>query len=283
MFTGCSKATLESNISTTAQKAGSTANSMWRSAGRLWPSGLWPAGVWVADYEEADRLAAESGNGTLFLFTQKDLTREDELRTFLEDPANRGAVVDYTPALLFQKNERDRRYAAQFSVTRAPAVIVRHPDGTYHAMQGSLTPEKLADFLVRAQPPGEVPVLNPFVSRQVGFAWIRDWDAAREASKVSGKPVFVVLERWMSRDWDMLAPMIERREVYSRTSGMIHCRPATAWNSATEAASQLGIENLPAVAILPPDGEPAVLELPASYEAIVHFTDRATGRANTNE
>lgn len=283
LIAGCSRSALETQINATGEKAAATASSLWTGAGRLWPAGVWPAGAWVADYEEADRLAAESGKGTLFLFTQKDMTREDSLRSFLENPANRGVAADYTPALLFQKNEPDRRYAGQFGVRRAPAVIVRHADGTYHATQGSLSPEKLSVFLTKAQPPGDAPAINPLIARSVGFAWIRDWDAARESSKRSGKLIFVVLEHWMSRDWDTLGPMVERREVYTRTANMIACRPATAWNSASEAAAQLGVKNLPAVAIVPPDGDPSILELPTSYEAIVHFADEALGRTAANE
>ncbi len=186
-------------------------------------------------------------------------------------------AADYVPALLFHKNESDRRYAAQFGVYRAPAVIVLHPDGTYHATQGSLSAETLADFLSRSSPPGSTPVLNPHVTRRLGYAWYRDWESAKQASQASGKPVFVVLERWMSRDWDTLRPMLDRREVYSRVANMIHCRPSTAWSTASGVASQLGIQNLPAVAIVPPDGqEPCVLELPTSYEAIVRFADQAS-------
>ncbi len=269
-------------MSATGEKALAKGSWAWHSAGRLWPAGVWPAGIWVADYEQAEQLACESGRGTLYLFTQKDLTREDAVRDLLEDPAARGVAADYIPAILFQRNESDRRFADQFGVTRAPTVIVVHPDGTYHGTQGSLTPEKLIAFLAASSPPGSAPTLNPHVTRQHGYAWIRDWEAAKQASQSSGKPIFVVLERWMSRDWDALQPMIERREVYSRTANMVHCRPSTAWSTATGVASELGINNLPAIAIVPPDGgAPSILELPSSYESIVRFADQASGRTVT--
>ncbi len=272
---GCSMATLETTINDTGEKALDTGNSVWTGAGRLWPTGLWPVGTWVADYEEAERLSSDSGKGTLYLFTQTDLTRKDSLRDYLENPSNRGVAADSVTALLFQRNERDRRYAAQFGVYRAPAVIVVHADGTYHATQGSLSPEKVSAFVTESQPPGAAPNINPLIARNKGYAWIRDWESARQASQKSGKPVFVVLERWMSRDWDTLAPMIERREVHTRVANMIPCRPSTAWSTASSTASALGIKNLPAVAIVPAEGDPFVLELPTSYEAIVHFADQA--------
>jgi hypothetical protein len=77
--------------------------------------------------------------------------------------------------------------------------------------------------------------------------------------------------------------MLERREVYSRMANMIHCRPSTAWSSAGSVASELGIRNLPAVAIVPADGsEPSVLELPTSFEAIARFADQASVRTLTD-
>ncbi len=283
VFTGCSTATLRSNLSAGATTLSNGANTLWTGAGKLWPAGVWPASIWTADYEEAEQLSSASGEGTLFLFTQKDLTREDPIRKFLEDPAIRGVAADYVPALLFQKNERDRRYAEQFGVTRAPAVILAYSDGTYDATQGSLTDEKLAEFLTESSPPGSTPKWNPLLARHLGYAWYRDWESARQASQTSGKPMFVVLERWMSRDWETLRPMLERREVYSRVANMIYCRPSTAWSSASGVATQLGIGNLPAVAIVPADGaEVEVLELPTSYEAIVRFIDQALPRMVTD-
>jgi hypothetical protein len=283
LLTGCSTTTWRGNLSAAAERVTAGGESLWHGAGKLWPVGVWPTGIWVADYEQAEQLASESGHGTLFLFTQKDLTREDAVRVLLEDPAVRGFAADYIPAILFQRNESDRRYAAQFGVHRAPAVIVVHPDGTYHATQGSLTPEKLTAFLSESSPPGATPTINPHVTRQLGYSWIRDWESAKQASQESGRPIFLVLERWMSRDWDALRPMLERREVYSRTANMVHCRPSTAWSSVSGVASELGVENIPAIVIVPANGgQPSILELPTSYESVVRFADQASGRTVTD-
>ena len=263
MVAGCSATSWQRDVT-------SGASNLWSGATRLLPGG-----GWAADYEHAEQLAAESGQGILFLFTAKDRTRKDGLRDFLENPAERGVAGDYVSALLFHKNETDRRYAAQFGVYRAPSVIVWHPDGTYHATQGSLSPEIVSKFLAQAVPPGSPPTINPLVARRVGYAWHRDWESARRVAKESGKPVFVVLERWMSRDWDTLRPMLERPEVYSRMAGMIHCRPATTWSTSSAAATELEIKSLPAIAIVDSNGTVHRLEMPSSYEAIVRFADQA--------
>lgn len=271
---GCSWSSVEHVYTVTGETITKKASRAWHGAGRLWPAGVWPDGVWVADYERAEEIAAQSGQGILYLFTPTDRTRPDELREWLVDPSKRGIAAEYLPAMLFRRNENDRRYAAQFGVQRAPGVIVVHPDGTYHSVQGSLSPDAVTTFLTQSTPPGAAPAWNPLIPRRGGFAWYRDWAAARSASQQTGRPIFVVLERWMSRDWDTLKPMIERREVQSRTVGMIPCRPSTIWSSSTDVAAELKVSKLPAVAIVPAEGEPSTLEMPNSYEAIVRFIDQ---------
>ena len=272
-------ASLESTYTTTGDAITGEATKVWHGAGRLWPAGVWPDGVWVADYERAEELAGQAGQGVLYLYTKNDRTRKDELRDHLVDPASRGGVAaNYQPALLFQRHEADRRYAAQFGVYRAPAVILVHTDGTYHAKQSGLSPESVSQFLAQSTPPGEAPKWNPYITRRGGYAWYRDWESARAASQQSGRPIFVVLERWMSGDWGSLGKMVERREVQARTAGMIPCRPSTMWSSSGDVAAQLHVTKLPAVAIVPTEGDPSVLEMPNSYEAIVRFIDQSTGR-----
>jgi hypothetical protein len=275
---GCSTSSLETTVTSAGESITGTAGRVWHGAGRLWPAGLWPDGVWVADYERAEELAAESRQGILYLYTALDRTRPDDLRDHLADPTRRGVASGYLPALLFQRNENDRRYAAQFGVQRAPAVIVVHPDGTYHSTHGRLSPESATQFLSQSSPPGAAPDWNPLIARRIGYAWHRDWAPAQAASQRTGRPIFVVLERWMSRDWDQLGPMLERREVQTRTVGMIPCRPSTMWSSSAGVAAKLGVTKWPAVAIVPVEGEAMILEMPNSYEAIVRFIDRSAGR-----
>lgn len=268
--TGCSTtSTVYDSLSAGAEKVTTSGGNLLSSAERLWP------GVtWTADYENAEQKASELGTGVLFLFTNHDRTKPDALRDHLKDPTQRGAASAYIPALLFKRNESDRRYADQFGVQRAPAIIVVHPDGSYHSTQGVLSTEKATEFLTQAVPPGTAPKLNPHIARRLGYYWHRDWATAKKAAEDNQREMFVVLERWMSRDWDILEPMIERREVYSRVAHMVHCRPGTAWNSAGAVATQLGVQNFPAIVIVPVSGDPRILELPTSYEAIVRFADQ---------
>ncbi len=243
----------------------------------------WIAGDLAADYQTAERLARESNTGILILYTNIDLTREDAMREAVKGAATSGDAGKYVRCVLFRDNEPDRRYVAQYGVDRAPALIVVHFDGTYHARSGHMSAEQTADFLASATPPGSKPKLNPFIPRESSYAWNSDFESAERMSRASGRPMLVVLDRWMTRDWRKLRAMLERREVYTRFADMVHCRPGSLWSSSGSAAARFGVKNLPALVIVEPDGNALALELPASYEAIVRFADGARRGESTTD
>ncbi len=240
------------------------------AAGRIqW----WISGHWVADYQSAERLSRESNTGIVILYTNVDLTRDDPMREAVRNEATRGKTGEYVRCVLFRDNEPDRRYVAQYGVDRTPAMILVHADGTYHARVGALSSEGIAQFIAEADPPGLKPKLSPFIPRESTYAWISDFESARQSARESGRSMLVVLDRWATRDWSRLRPMLERREVYVRLADMVHCRPGSLWSSAGSAARELGVRNLPAIVIVEPEGEAHILELPGSYESIVRFAE----------
>ena len=243
----------------------------------------WIVGGMEADYQTAERQARQSGTGILILYANIDLTREDPMREAVKAAAARSNAKGYIRCVLFRDNEPDRRYVAQYGVDRCPAVILVHPDGTYHARSGTMSAEQVADFLAAATPPGSIPKLNPFILREPSYAWNSDLQAAERIARESGRPMLVVLDRWMTRDWRKLRAMLERREVYSRFAEMVHCRPGSLWSSAGSAAARFGVKSLPALVIVQPDGSAKALELPSSYESIVHFADAARRGAAPTE
>jgi hypothetical protein len=161
-------------------------------------------------------------------------------------------------------------------------VIVR-PDGTYHAQTGPQSAEQIARFLANAAVPGAAPTADPLIPREVTYNWQLSLDAAESAAAETGQSVFLVLDRWMTRDWFRLAPMLETRDVHSRVAAMIHCRPhAGLWNGVGSAQKRFAVANLPALVLLRPDGAFATLELPTSADAVARFVDTASaGQAPT--
>ncbi len=177
--------------------------------------------------------------------------------------------------------EPNRRYVGQFGVDRAPALIVVHGDGTYHARSGSMSAADVAAFLAHATPPGQRPEINPYIKRRVRYEWHRSIEEAEEEAQQTGRAVFTVFYRSFSSDWQVLRKLLSRQEVYSRLADMVHCRIGVLGFSGRAQGTRFGALTLPAVVIAHRDGTHDALELPQSYEAIVRFADTARRREGT--
>ena len=246
-----------------------------------WPAmPAWTLGAWTAGYEEAERAARASGRGLLVYYRTSDQSRHDAMFDALRSREIKQRTIDLVTCMLFHAYEPHRRFVGQYGVERAPALILIHCDGTYHVQSGPRSAEQIAQFLDRAAPPGETPARNAHLSRQPAYAWHGSLEAAQQAADRSGQSVLLVLDRWHSRDWERLRPMLERCEVYARFADMIHCRPSSFWGGTEAARRKFGVANLPALVIIRADGSFESLELPNSYESIARFADAARSRSS---
>lgn len=231
--------------------------------------------AWEGDFDAAERRAYRQDRPLLVYYTNAQAWEDDPMLEVLKGPELDEHMAEMTKCLLTPTHEPNRRYVQQFAVDRAPAIIILHRDGTHHSIQGPQTAAEVREFVASASPPGLPPVYNPHLPRPVRYAWTSSIDRAAEAGETRGVPVFVVIDRPFTLDWQRLAPMLERREVWSRVAGMIQCRPGLWGLGIGDAQRRFSLNNLPAVVILQPDGRYRTLELPNSYEAIARFADRA--------
>lgn len=235
----------------------------------------WTVDPLLADYDTVGRRAREEGRPMIVVYRDGRRAIDDPLEKRLRSSRLLRENPKALRCTLYRAYEPDRRYVAQYGVERAPAVILIHPDGTYHATAGNLTIEDLDGFAAAAHPPGMTPTLNPLVPRRVEYEWHGTLAAADRAARTDGKPILVVVTRTMTRDWDTLRPMFHRPEVHRRARDMIHCR-IDVWNPfASTWASRWGRLVLPAVVIESADGSHRVIQKPVGYEALVRFLDGA--------
>jgi hypothetical protein len=131
-------------------------------------------------------------------------------------------------------------------------------------------------FLTEAKPPGDHPTLNPFIPRRTEYQWHRQWHSAQSAAQQSGRPMLVVMDRALSSDERKLDTMLSRPEVHRRFRDFVHCRIQTFNVLAQSMTMPWGQVRLPAMAVV--DGEKVlgVLEMPTTYESVVHFADRCS-------
>jgi len=211
----------------------------------------------------------------LLFFRAVDQSRPDPTLDALRSTPLKQQTAQYVLCSLYRSYEPDRRYVAQYGVDRAPALIVMHGDGTYHARTGVTSAAQISEFLAAAQPPGAAPVLNPYIPRETNYVWHSSLESAEAAAQQKGQSILIVFDRWWSRERRTLEKLLERREVYSRFADMVHCRPGSILGLDDQSMARFGVMNLPALVVVHPDGSHHVLELPTSYESIVRFADRA--------
>jgi len=234
------------------------------------PSFTW--GGWIAGFEQAERTARASNKPMVVFYRTTNVGEHDAMNDALESSAVKSHTEGYVRCCVFQSFEPDRRFMRQYGVNRAPALVLVHPDGTYHAHAGPQSAEQIAQFLETATPPGATPVADPLLPREVTYSWQSSLGEAESAAARTGQSVFVVLDRWLTRDWFRLEPMLDSRDVHSRVADMIHCRPnAGLWSGVDAAQKRFAVANLPALVVLRPDGSFQTLELPTSSDAIARF------------
>jgi len=230
---------------------------------------------WIANYDKAERRHREVGGEMLMWYKEARPGIPDPLQSAFDTPELRKRIKGYLRCSLVRSYEPDRRYVGQYGVERAPAVIVVHDDGTYHAQSGRMSPEDIIRLLDDAQAPGARPNANPYLHREPHYTWLDSLDKATTTAESEDKEIVVVFHRSLTPDWRRLKKILDERTVFSRFENMIHCRVATLAASADSVQERFGISQMPAIAIVHRDGTFDVLELPTSFEAVVRFADEA--------
>ena len=242
---------------------------------------LWGYRGWVADYDSAEQRVHKTGRELLIAYVDPRPGKKGALKRVMDSAVVEARTGDYVRCRLFKSYEPDRRYVAQYGVERAPALIIVHANGTYHALQGPMSVERVSQFLADATGPGTEPVVNHQIPRRPRYEWHGDVTSAEEASKTSGKVILFVFYKRLSRDWRRLERILCRREVYRRFADMVHCRVDTLNPWAKTYVTKFGPVRLPALVIACGDGTHDVLEMPTSYESVVRFADRHRGSRAT--
>lgn len=233
----------------------------------------WQENQWINGYESAEILASERGTGIVFCYRDAPANRPDATLRAACDVIADGSRSDYVRCVLAKDYSPDRKYVAQFGVDRSPALIVLHPDGTYHAHTGLMGSEGVGDFLANANPPGKTPSWNPFVHREPRYAWLTSTEEGEAAARAMNRPILIVFHRPWSNDLQRLRRMLREPAVFRRFSEMIHVRSGSLLSFSDAAETKYGTLQLPAIVIAQPDGTHRVLELPNSYDAIIRFAD----------
>lgn len=246
-------------------------------------SSVWPQPNWHHDYDSARQRARRDQASMLVYYSESRPGRGDPLQDVLRDSQVSGACSRYVRCRLYVSHEPDRRFVGQYGVTRAPAWIVIHADGSYHSRVGAAVPAEIVAFLENANPPGETPGHYAYLPSPAAIVWHTSWPAAKAASEQEQRPILAVYTRILSRDWAKLGPLIDSLEVRRAREPFVHCRMDVADPWSQHADTPFGRIRLPALVVQRWDGTHEVLEQPNSPKAMVELLRRGTSPAENPE
>lgn len=235
---------------------------------------LWPQPNWHHDFESAQSRARTESAATLVYYSEARPGRHDPLKDALRDPELAAASSHFVRCRLYVSHEPDRRFVGQYGVTRAPAWIVIHPDGTYHSRMGAVASADIAAFIRESQPPGEAPAAYGYLVSARNRPSYSDLSAAEEVAVKEQRPLLVIYTRLMSRDWAKLEPLMNSMEVRRAGTGIVQCRMDIGSPWSETADTKFGPLRLPALVMQHPDGSSAQLEQPNSARSIVELLRR---------
>lgn len=238
----------------------------------------WHAHTWINGYQPAETLASEHGTGMVICYCDTPPNRPDKMLEAARDAIVNDSKSNYVGCVLTKTYAWDRKYVAQFGVDRSPAIIVLHPDGTYHAHVGLMDAQGVQGFLATANPPGSAPKLNRFLHREPRYTWVSSPEEAETIAKESDRSMLIVYYRRWSDDLQRVDEMLREPSLFRRLSKMVHQRSSSGWSTSDVLETKYGKLKLPAIVIARPDGTYHVLEVPLGYEAIIRFADSANAK-----
>jgi len=232
---------------------------------------------WSYSYIEAERQAAARERPLLITYRDHLEFSSGDLEDAVKSPAIEPMLKNYVLCSLVSAYAPNRKYVSQFGVASPPAVIVVHPDGTFHATTDQLTTEGIAGFLAGAKPPGRQPDRDISVPRSTDFLLRAEgvYERAVEKAKRLNRHLLIVYKWWLDDESTKLIARMSRPEVAVRCANAVHCVLDWDYIPNRKHVARYGVTRYPAIIIARPDGSADVLEGPASVERIVGFLSRA--------
>ncbi|UCG17653.1 MAG: hypothetical protein JSV19_06415 [Phycisphaerales bacterium] len=209
---------------------------------------------WTLSYDEGRRVA-DARQADLFVLYKDHLEAESgRLEDVVKHPTVAPLLAGKVKCLLLTEFEPNRRFVGQYGIDEAPALIVIHPDQTYHARAGPLSVDQAVDFLKNAVPPGREPRLNPRVPRTYEYRWRNIHEDALEEAQRRNRKLLIVYKWWLSGESTELLRRLSKPEVARHFADMVHCILDWDYIPNRRHMARYGIQKVPALVIVHQDG-----------------------------
>lgn len=229
--------------------------------------------TWSLSFDDAERQARRLEQPLLVVYKDAFDTKSAAVQDILLSPSIQPLLKNKVLVVLTTEYPPDRRIVAQYGVTRAPAVVLIHPDGTYNALTEVSTPEVLESFLDRSKPPGLTPSTHPQVSRTLDYAeWEGIYENAVARAQRQNRELLIVYKWWLSAEsTDLLSTIQNRPDVARHFAPTVNCLLDYDYAPNREHMRRFGVTTYPAIVRVSRGGSYQVLSGPMNPQDITRF------------
>lgn len=218
----------------------------------LGTTGCGPA--WRYAYDEGLRQARREDRDLLVFYKDSLDVRSSRMRDVLETSAVQRLMLPMVRCVLVPSYAPNRAFMAQYGIQETPAIVVVHPDGTYHALAGVRPAQEVGSFLESARAPGKEPDLNPRIPQGQAFAYFNIYERAVEKARRQNRRLVIIYKWWLDPDGTELIRRVSRPDVARYFADSVNC--IMDWDHIPNRSHvrKYGVTSFPAIIIVEPDG-----------------------------
>ncbi|NOX58012.1 MAG: hypothetical protein GXP29_04035 [Planctomycetes bacterium] len=233
--------------------------------------------AWVYTFNEAERIARPKERPILVFYRDHLDVASARIREVLEQPETMALLEGYVACSLISAYDPNRKFVAQYGVTSPPALIVIHPDGTYHALADVSDAVQIRAFLSNAKPPGQKPNVNRAIPRPTDYLIRAEgtFERARERARRQNRKMMILYKWWLDANSNEMITRMSRPEIAAHCTETINCVLDWDYTPNRKHVAQYGVTKFPAIIVVHQNGSFQKREGLGSVRDIVGFLSSA--------
>lgn len=229
------------------------------------------APTWGYAYDESLSQARRQDRDLVVFYKDPLDGQSGLMRDVLESPTVSPLLRNKVRCALVPFYAPNRDFVSQYGIDEPPAIVIVHPDATYHALAGVHDEAEVRAFIESARPPGLEPNTDPRIPTSRGFEYFNIFERAKEKAERQNRRLVIIYKWWLNPESTELVRRILRPEVSRYFDASVNC--ILDWDHVPNRAhvAEYGLTTYPAIVIVEPDGRFSTLKGLPAVEQIIRF------------